>query len=173
LERQNLSYRAQQKVRSFVNAIFNYAIEERLIAKPIPSPFTGLEFKKTEEKVPEILTLVEIKRFLDIAKQLDSPWYSLWATAILTGMRNGELYAMEWDDDDFENLLIRVSKSFNSRLNTVKSTKAGYWRNVPISSELRSIFIDLKLKLDERAEEDQKYVLPRSGIEIKGFRPES
>jgi integrase len=68
---------------------------------------------------------VEIKRFLGFAKQLDSPWYSLWATALLTGMRNGELYALEWDDIDFENLLIRVSKSFNSRLNVVKSTKAG------------------------------------------------
>lgn len=62
---------------------------------PIPSPFTGLEFKKMEEKVPEILTLVEIKRLLDYAKQLESPWYSLWATALLTGMRNGELFELE------------------------------------------------------------------------------
>ena len=170
MEQQNLSYRAQQKVRSFVNSVFNYAIEERLIAKPIPSPFSGLEFKKTEEKVPEILTLVEIKRFLDFAKQLESPWYSLWATALLTGMRNGELFALEWDDVDFENLLIRVSKSYNSRLNVVKSTKAGYWRNVPISSELRSIFIDLKLKLDLRPVGDRRFVLPRSWYWNKGLQ---
>ena len=170
MELQNLSFRAKQKIRSFINAIFTYGIEERYIRKPIPSPFTGLELKKTEEKVPEILTLTEIKRFLDLAKQLDSPWYPIWATALLTGMRNGELYALEWDDIDFENLLIRVSKSYNSRLNSVKSTKAGYWRNVPISTELKSIFIDLKLKLESRPHDERKFVLPRSWYWDKGLQ---
>ena len=170
MELQNLSFRAKQKIRSFINAIFTYGIEERYIRKPIPSPFTGLEMKKTEEKVPEILTLTEIKRFLDLAKQLDSPWYPIWATALLTGMRNGELYALEWDDIDFENLLIRVSKSYNSRLNSVKSTKAGYWRNVPISNELKSIFIDLKLKLESRTHDERKFVLPRSWYWDKGLQ---
>ncbi len=170
MELQNLSYRAKQKIRSFINAIFTYGIEERYIRKPIPSPFTGLELKKTEEKVPEILTLTEIKRFLDLAKQIESPWYPIWATALLTGMRNGELYALEWDDIDFENLLIRVSKSYNSRLNAVKSTKAGYWRNVPISNELKSILIDLKLKLEFRPDDERKFVLPRSWYWDKGLQ---
>lgn len=170
MELQNLSYRAKQKIRSFINAIFTYGIEERYIRKPIPSPFTGLELKKTEEKVPEILTLTEIKRFLDLAKQIESPWYPIWATALLTGMRNGELYALEWDDIDFENLLIRVSKSYNSRLNAVKSTKAGYWRNVPISNELKSILIDLKLKLESRPDDERKFVLPRSWYWDKGLQ---
>jgi len=167
---QNISYRSQQKTRSFINAVFNYAIEERLIRKPIPSPFTGLEYKKTEEKVPEILTLVEIKKFLDHAKQLNNPWYPIWATALLTGMRSGELHALEWDDVDFENLMIRVSKSFNSRINAVKSTKAGYWRNVPISTELKSIFIELKVKLDSRPAEQRRYVLPRRWQWDKGLQ---
>lgn len=170
MELQNLSYRAKQKIRSFINTVFNHGIEERYISKPIPSPFTGLEMKKTEEKVPEILTLTEIKKFLDLAKQLESPWYPIWATALLTGMRNGELYALEWDDVDFENLLIRVSKSYNSRLNSVKSTKTGYWRNVPISNELKSIFIDLKLKLESRPHDERKYVLPRSWYWNKGLQ---
>ena len=126
--------------------------------------------KKTEEKVPEILTLTEIKKFLDLAKQIQSPWYPIWATALLTGMRNGELYALEWDDIDFENLLIRVSKSYNSRLNSVKSTKAGYWRNVPISNELKSIFIELKSNLESRPDNEQRFVLPRSWYRDKGLQ---
>jgi integrase len=52
--------------------------------------------------------------------------------ALLEGMRNGELYGLEWTDIDFENSLIRVSKSYDSRTDTVKSTKAGYWRNISI-----------------------------------------
>jgi integrase len=170
MEQHNLTTRAQQKIRSFIKAVFVHGVEERMIKNHVLFPFTGIEFRKTEEKVPDILTLVEIRKFLDFAKQLDSHWYPIWATALLTGMRNGELYALEWDDIDFENLLIRVSKSYNSRLDCVKSTKAGYWRNVPISGELKSIFIALKLKLDSRPENQRQYVLPRNGQWNKGLQ---
>lgn len=85
-------------------------------------------------------------------------------------MRKGELYALEWDDVDFENLLIRVSKSYKSRLNSVKSTKVGYWRNVPISNKLKSIFIDLKLKLESRPNDERKYFLPRGWYWNKGLQ---
>lgn len=54
-------------------------------------------------------------------------------------MRSGELHALEWSDIDFENRLINVNKSHNCRLKTIKSTKAGYWRQVPISDELERV----------------------------------
>lgn len=73
MELQNLSNRAKQKIRSFINTVLNHGIEERYISKPIPYPFTGFEMKKTEEKFPEILPLTEIRKFLDFAKQLESP----------------------------------------------------------------------------------------------------
>jgi len=84
--------------------------------------------------------------------------------ALLTGMRNGELYALEWSDVDFENSLIRVSKSYNPRLKIVKSTKAGYWRNIPISSQLRELLIGLKSK------SQNQYVLPRLGCWNQGLQ---
>jgi integrase len=39
---------------------------------------------------------------------------------------------------------MRVTKSFNKRINETKSTKAGYWRNVPISPELNGLLVELK-----------------------------
>jgi integrase len=59
-------------------------------------------------------------------------------------MRVGELLALEWDDVDFENKNIRVSKSYSRRMKETKCTKAGYWRNVPMSSELNELFVSLK-----------------------------
>ena len=105
----------QQKLKSMVNTVFNYGVDEKLISKPIPSPVVGLIFKNNSEKVPDILTLTEIKTFLEAANDIKTPWYPIWAMALLTGMRNGELYALLWEDIDFENSLIRVSKSYNSR----------------------------------------------------------
>ena len=71
-------------------------------------------------------------------------------------MRAGELYAIEWDDVDFESNILRVSKSYKKVMNEIKSTKAGYWRNVPLSPELRSLFLDLKNRVC-----DSTFILPR------------
>lgn len=171
MEEKGLTARGQQKIRSMVNTVFNYGLDERLISKQIPSPMSGLVFEDKSEKVPEILNLSEIKKFLEYAKELKNPWYPIWAMALLTGMRNGELYALEWTDIDFENNLIRVSKSFDNRMNVVKTTKAGYWRNIPISSQLKSLLVELKsnLKLREEAVH-RKFVLPRLGYWNKGLQ---
>jgi integrase len=57
---------------------------------------------------------------------------------------------------DFENRIIRCTKSYNTRARSVKSTKAGYWRNVPISGELQQLLHELKLAAGGR-----EHVLPR------------
>lgn len=170
LEKSGLSISGQRKVRSVVNTVFNYGIEEKLILNSNSSPMAGITINSKEEIVPEVLNLVEIKQFLEAAKHLQSPWYPIWAMALLTGMRNGELYALEWDDIDLENSLLRVSKSYNHRIDTFKSTKAGYWRNVPISNELRKLLIELKSNLKLRDPKDQKFVLPRLGYWNKGLQ---
>jgi integrase len=169
MESLGLSCKGQQKIRSMVNTVFNYGLEEKLISKPIPSPMAGLVFNNMSEKVPEILTLTEIKTFLEAARDIESPWYPIWAMALLTGMRNGELYALEWVDVDFENSLIRVSKSYDSRTDTVKSTKGGYWRNIPISGQLHLLLLELKSHLKSLEDvEHRNYVLPHLGYWNKG-----
>ena len=83
--------------------------------------------------------------------------------ALLTGMRNSELYALTWNDVDFEKKLIRVSKSYNIKEREIKSTKAGYWRNVPISDELNNLLVGLKSETG-----DTENVLPRINMWMRG-----
>jgi integrase len=144
-----------KKVKNTVNVVYNFGIEEGIIQGVHQSPVYGIKLHHRQEKVPDILSLEEIKKFLQKAKRLKHDWYPIWATALLTGMRNGELYALEWDDVDFENDIVRVSKSYNKRLNEIKSTKAGYWRNVPMSPELKKLFLSLK------SSSEGEFVLPR------------
>jgi len=145
-----------KKIKNTVNVIYNFGIEEGFIPGVNATPVYGIKLNVKAEKVPDILTNEEIKKFLFEAKRLEHPWYPIWATALLTGMRAGELYATEWDDVDFETNIIRVSKSYNKMMDEIKSTKAGYWRNVPMSPELRALFLDLKNKAT-----DSSFVLPR------------
>ena len=86
---------------------------------------------------------------------MNHEWYPIWAMALNTGMRSGELYALEWNDIDFDNKLITVSKSYNGRLKLIKSTKAGYWRKVPMNKETEALLIEL------RTQANGPNVLPR------------
>jgi integrase len=60
------------------------------------------------------------------------------------------------NDIDFENKLVRVKQSFSKRTNEIKSTKAGYWRNVPISGELNNLIVELRSLTG-----NDKWLLPR------------
>ncbi|HEX4925242.1 MAG TPA: site-specific integrase, partial [Bdellovibrionales bacterium] len=126
-------------------------------------PTFGIKVERKEQRKPEILTIGEIRKFLKEAKNLNHPWYPIWAMALLTGMRSGELYALLWTDIDWENELLSVNKSYNCRRRCVKSTKSGEVRDVPISSELMALLREIKIQAGSRPE-----VLPRFGSWTKG-----
>jgi integrase len=148
----------QKKVKNTINMIYNWAIEERFIRGIHNSPVHGLRIVIKEDKRPEILKKDEIRKLLFEGKARDHKWYHIWAVALLSGMRNGELYALKWADIDFENRMITVQRAYNRRFNTFKSTKAGYWRSVPISEELKSVLLELKSNLKD------DFVLPRISL---------
>lgn len=151
------------KVRNTINLVFQWGVDHRHIRDAFVPPMQGIKIEKREDKFPEILNLTEIRKFLYEAKRQNHPWYPIWAMALLTGMRSGELYALEWNDVDFEHKVIRVTKSFNKRTGEIKSTKAGYWRNVPVSDELNKLLVELRSITGKEAN-----LLPRNSIWDRG-----
>ena len=157
MEEDGKSYKVMKTFKNIVHRIYLWGLEERYILGVNKTPVEGVDLvNKAEKKIPEILNREQIKKLLYESKRHDHPWFEIWAFAILTGMRNGELYALKWDKVDFENMVLRVDVSYNTKARKMKSTKAGYWRNVPISPELKELLIELKLKTGE-----DEFVLPR------------
>ena len=145
----------QKRLKNTINMIYNWAIEFKKIRGVLHSPVYGLKVVVKQDKRPEILKPNEIRKLLYEAKYQKHEWYFVWAMALLTGMRNGELYALRWEDVDFEYETIKVERSYNFKISKFKDTKAGYWRSVPISSELK--YLLLEIKNNSRSE----FVLPR------------
>ena len=145
----------QKRLKNTINMIFNWAIEERVIRGVHHSPVYGVKIVFKQDKRPEILKGDEIRKLLYEAKAQKHEWYFIWAMALLTGMRNGELYSIRWADVDLENKMIKVERSYNFRIGKFKDTKAGYWRSVPISSELKSLILEIKMC------SKSEFVLPR------------
>ena len=150
----SISY--QNSVKIILNRVFTFGIEYGWIKGMEKSPTFGIRFGRIEEKKPEILTIQEIRKLLENAKALSHDWYAVWSTALLTGLRNGELFALLWTDVDWENKVLSITKSYNCRKRETKGTKSGHWRTVPISSELELLLKELKLQAGARRE-----ILPR------------
>lgn len=165
LDAQGLSASHQLKMKVVIGRVFNFGMDRGLIRGVQQSPTIGIKLGRDEEKKPEILTIDEIRKLLQTAKDVGHRWYPIWAMALLTGMRNGELYALLWSDIDWVNNAITVSKSFNGRFKCIKCTKSGHWRTVPISSELKALLLELKAKAGDRPS-----VLHRMGQWTRGYQ---
>jgi integrase len=155
---QGVSIALLKRIKNSINTVYTWGLEEGLIQHIYlsgKSPVHGLEVGKKEERVPPILTLEEVRKLLLEAKLRNHPWYPIWAFAICTGMRSGELQALEWGDIDEKNGIIRVSKSYNRKIEDLKCPKNGQWRNVDINPQLWDIINALRV---ERG--SQRFILP-------------
>jgi integrase len=117
------------------------------------NPCTGVSVKAPEVE-QKVLTSSEVEIFLREAKFASHRFYPIWALALMTGMRSGELFALKWTDLDFDGRLISVSKQWTSK-NGYGPTKTMRSRIVPISEDLLKFLKELKL---QRASEES--VLP-------------
>jgi len=131
----------QKNLFKFIRAAFTFAIEHGYLSR---NPCPRIKFK-SEKKIKRVLTEEQVKQLLQAAKGTDSEWYEIWAGAVYTGMRNGELFALKWDKVNLPERLILVSTSW-SKLDGYKSTKSGDDRHVEIAAPLLAVLKELKLK---------------------------
>lgn len=151
-----ISISRRKRLRTAIDAIFKWGLLSGRIKGMSSIPTEGYKStRKEEEKMPEILNLEQIRTLLSYAEKVDHPWYPIWTLALFTGMRSGELYALEWDQIDFENKLLFVHRNWTSK-DGYGPTKGRYWRSVPIeSTQVIGLLKELKLR-----SKDEKFVLP-------------
>jgi integrase len=154
LVKQTLSDRSESQkknVLKYIRSVFTFAVDDGLLDR---NPAPKLKFHKGD-KIKNVLSEPQIKILLEKAKDFGSEWYPIWATALYTGMRSGELFALSWDKVDFEQRQIKVDESWNNK-DGFKSTKSGDDRIVEIAPPLLVLLKELKLQSD-----DSVFVLPR------------
>jgi integrase len=136
----------QQDVHRRVMRIFELAVEEGILPK---NPARGIKVRVGETK-QSVLNANEAEILLKTAKETNHRFYPVWALALMTGMRSGELYALRWSDVDFEAELVSVTKQWTSK-DGLHPTKNGRNRVVPISSEFGNFLKGLKLQGGHKA----------------------
>ena len=107
-------------INSTANMIFNKARKDRIIIQN-PTEFTSIpreiltvdqiENQTIEEKYFE---KDELHKFLNTAKKISDEDYVIFLVLAWTGLRIRELCALKWSDVNFEERLIRVTKTYYS-----------------------------------------------------------
>lgn len=128
----------KKDVLKYIRAAFTYAVDIGIVLR---DPTPKLKFKKTL-KIKSVLKENEISFFLKMAQEKNHPWFPIWAVALYTGLRNGELYALKWDRVDFRKRQMIISMSWNAK-NGFKETKSGDDRIVEIAESLIPLMEEL------------------------------
>lgn len=145
-----------KRLRTAIDALYGWGMLSGRIKNTVSIPTEGYRaIRKEDEKLPEILNLEEIRKLLKYAKEINHHWYPVWAMALYTGMRSGELYALDWPSIDFDNRMIYVHRNWTNTMG-IGATKGRYWRAVPLNDELIEFLKELKLKTGKSG-----FVLPR------------
>ena len=149
-----------------LGGMFKQAYKNQMIVKN-PVELTTIPRNMKKKKDFRVMSAAEQKIFLQYADE--SPYHNLYIVAIGTGMRSGELRALEWKDIDFKNKIIHVS-------GTLKYVKGkGYIKDAPktVSSEREIPMLDevwKTLKSQKKAQTELKFSLgelwqPQPGLE--------
>lgn len=134
-----------------LKAMFNFHIEENNIAmNPIKRKHRVLD---NNTKPIIVWTVEEVSKFLEYADkryQNEDRWmYIYYKIALNTGMRLGEIAALDKADIEYENSRIRVSKSFCASTKEIKAPKNGKTRYAPLpqklAEEIRQYIIDYRI----------------------------
>jgi len=123
----DLSPKSLNELRGFISTIFRRAAERGLWHSV--NPAIAVRRRKVDRKLFDTLRAEEVPLLL---KHLSDQWRPLFATAIYTGMRKGELLGLQKSDVDMIEGTIAVRRSYDHT-----TTKGGHADRIPLATPLR------------------------------------
>ena len=133
-----------------LTASFNRAIERGFIEKN-PTKGTSKLFAQAAVRNGEIqpLTADEVRLFLKTVLKHSAEHYPLFLCAIHTGMRLGEVAALQWGDVDFNGKFFTVRRNFVEG-KVIPFTKTKKLRRIDLSDTLLNALQELKSRRREQ-----------------------
>jgi integrase len=142
----------KKDILKHIRQVFDFAFDKGYIKE---RPYPKMKFK-LNQKIFKTLNEVQVKLLLQEAWKINHPWKEIWATAVFTGMRNGEIYALKPEDIDFDMESIHVCRGYDRKIGYVDYTKGNYDRIVDLSPPLKRVFQNLMAE-----DPNREFLLPK------------
>ena len=125
---------AKKTIRGYmqvIKAIFDFAADNRVLTY---NPAAKLKLPQTATKAKQrrALTKEERQRVMEFEHRAQPSAMLM----MMSGLRRGEATALQWNDIDFENNTISVTKSYNFKIKDFKEPKNGKARIVTVPRKL-------------------------------------
>jgi integrase len=148
----------KHNIRKTFQNIIKFAIAKRYIRD---NPCCLVKLAKIIRQVPDLLSSDQIKSLLRYAEKENSPWLSIWAFGVYTGLRSGELYALRFKHIQIENgkgtILVREAWTKHDGYKGVKDKD---YRSVPINPPLLKLITKIKAT-NPNSSNPEEFVLPK------------
>jgi len=143
-----------ERVTTMLKLAFDRAVVHRIISQ---NPMRLVKLPKKIKRELKVWTAEEVRKFLEYTQ--DHRYFCIYALALFTGMRKGEILALRWRDIDFPNRMLYVNQTL---VNYGKTIKTG----AKTSSGVRAISIPESL-IDILLEQKRKYIQLQQEIKEK------
>jgi integrase len=112
-----------------LSGVFNHALDDEVLeVNPVLGVVKRLQLSRDKHKEIEPLNKKEVQLFLEKCQQDRPEYYPFFMIAFRTGMRLGELLALQWRDVDWHGKFVRVNKSFKrGRITPTKNDCRHLW----------------------------------------------
>ena len=132
LKSKGLSESRAKVIKAVLSGIFENAIEDEIVSVN-PCQGTTKYCGKDAETSINPLTATEVQKMLENASGLKIELSTVYLVAVRTGLRLGELLALEWSDIDWNKRYIEVSKTYDYRLKKTRAPKNKKSRTVDLT----------------------------------------
>lgn len=131
LQQKRIGARTRQVVHSTLHCVFEIAVRDKLLAA---NPISHVEKPRAPRKEKAIFTEQEARLFIEAAR--GDRYEALYVLGLMTGMREGELFALEWTNVELQDNLVRVranlAEDLDKKLVRDETKTPSSWRLVDI-----------------------------------------
>jgi integrase len=120
----------RRHVRKHLRAMFDFA-RRRLRATGRDNPVDEVPQVKVARRTPRFLTPSQVEALLQAAGE----WRLLLLTAVLAGLRKGELCGLRWEDVDLERRVLWVRRSYDTTTKSDRERVAAIHHHLAVELE--------------------------------------
>jgi integrase len=142
----------QYKARTLKNGVSRKTANNRLavLSKCLTTAYDWLQIQGARPKVALLKCPPPTTNYLSadecemLISSADGTIREMMLTALRTGMRQGELRALQWSSIDWENRIITVRHSLNDRTKELESPKSNRERHIPMDTDVYGMLLERK-----------------------------